>query len=90
MWRVAGISASSGAFNYNMTLTQNEGTVSGVAKSEDMKIEGTYDGATFTFTQDMDGKINTCSAERTSEKMLQGTYTSSSGGTGQFSCSKKK
>jgi hypothetical protein len=52
MWKVAGISASSGAFNYNMTLTQNEdGSVSGVVKSMGMKIEGKYNGTTFTFTQ---------------------------------------
>jgi hypothetical protein len=53
-WRVSGISASSGAFNYNMKLTQADGgAVTGGVKSEDMKIEGTYDAieGTFTFTQ---------------------------------------
>jgi hypothetical protein len=108
MWKVSGISASSGAFNYNMTLTQaDDGTVTGVVKSMGMKITGKYNGQSFTFSQvnkidapnknkrcallqDMGGKVNTCSAERTDAKVMQGTYTSSSGGSGNFSCMKKK
>ena len=91
-WKVSGISASSGAFNYTMVLKQNkDGTVTGKVKTEAMTIEGKYDGSSFTFFQRMDnGKVNTCNAEKTNPKLLQGTYTSSTGGSGNFSCMKKK
>ena len=91
-WKVRGISASSGAFNYTMVLKQNkDGTVTGKVKTEAMTIEGKYNGSSFTFFQRMDnGKVNTCNADKSNPKLLQGTYTSSTGGSGNFSCMKKK
>jgi alanine dehydrogenase len=95
-WAVSGQSASSGFFQYVMSLVEgDQGEVRGEVKKQDMTIDGRIDHGTgvFSFTQMMDEKVNTCTATLSAEKnkvVLTGQYTSSTGGTGSFKGIKKK